>query len=66
VSIGGHLSSGPTELVLRALEELNGLLVFLRRSFGFEGSKVSAFAGLWIFFPRIQSVLTGCEFSNHT
>jgi hypothetical protein len=32
-----------------SLKKLNRLFVFLRRSFGFEGSKVSAFAGLRIF-----------------
>jgi len=52
-------------LTLPPLEKLNGALVFRRRSLGLERAKISAFPRLWIFLPRIQSILTGFQFPDH-
>ena len=52
-------------VVLRALEELNGPLVFLRGCPALERSEVSAFAGLRILLSRVEPVLAVFEFSNH-
>jgi hypothetical protein len=52
-------------LTLPPLEKLNGALVFRRRSLSLERAEVSAFPRLWIFLPRIQSILTGFQFPDH-
>jgi hypothetical protein len=47
------------------LEILHSLFVILSCAPGGKSSKIAAFAARGILLPRVQTVLTGLEFSNH-
>ena len=48
-----------------ALKILHRAFMFLRRGKGAEGPEILAFARFGVFFPRIEPVFTGFEFSYH-
>ena len=48
-----------------AFEILDGPFVFLGGGAGGEGSEISAFAGLGIFFAGIESEFVAWDFANH-
>jgi hypothetical protein len=47
-------------------EELYRTLVLFGRLAGMERTQVFALAGFGVHLPRIQTVLTGFQFSDHT
>jgi len=50
---------------LMAFEILDGPFVFLGGGAGGEGSEISAFAGLGIFFAGVESEFVAWDFANH-
>ena len=54
-----------SHLRLVALEELHGTFVLLRRLKTIKGAEVAALAGLRVYLPRIEPVLTGAQFANN-
>jgi hypothetical protein len=48
-----------------SFKELNLALMLLCRCAGIERAEISAFPGFGIFLRRVQTVLTGFEFSDH-
>ena len=47
------------------LEVLDLTLVASRRTHGVKSPKISALAGGWVFFPRVNAVLTVFQFADH-
>jgi hypothetical protein len=46
-------------------EKLNGPLVFLGRAAGFERAEVAPAASFGVNFSRVETILTGLQFSDH-
>jgi hypothetical protein len=46
-------------------EKLNRALVLFRGFEGFERAEVPPFSGLRVLFPRVETIFTGLQFSNH-
>jgi hypothetical protein len=48
-----------------AFEILNRSFVPFRRQARSERSQIAAFAGFWIFLPRVKTIAAGLKFPNH-
>ena len=60
-----HLMS-QRSVILMVLEVLDRALVSLRGFPGTKGSKVAAAAGFGVLLTRVQAVLAGFQFSDHS